>query len=415
MLKYILFSFTSFIYILFSYFINADVSISVDAPKQINAGEDFTMSVTITKGDIERFARFYQDLPIGCTATEGESQNAIFTFKDQQAKFIWMPGSLPAKETFTITYTIHVDETVSGNIIIPGQFVYIKNNERINIDIEPVEILVLNPNGENVIVQNINDTNQTYGLKSETVTTNREIQINGNVATITIKVEKPLMKDNFAKIEEVLPGNLQAIVDNDGGSLFSFNNHTVKFLWMNIPQGNELVVAYKVMKDDASDITMNDLKGITGSFSFLDGSETKNFAINTEGSDNTNLSDNLISENTNNANQQHNDSNPTKNIISDQLGVHYSVQICALMKKYRPPSFFNNRYYKIKDKIHIEEHQGWKKYTIGNFSVYKNARDYRTKIWNTTPVKDAFVAAYNKEKRITVQEALMIANQQWYQ
>ncbi len=418
MSKYILLLFNFLGYILLGYFTNQDVTIQVKAPDQVNAGEDFTIEIIITKADIERFARFYQELPIGCTATEGESKNAIFTFKDQQAKFIWMPGSLPAEEVFSISYTIHVDQTVTGKIVIPGQFVYIKDNERIAVDVDPIEISVFNPNGGNDIVQNSDSTNngekntssnnQNFTPGNTELSTNRNIQINGNIAIITVKINKPNIENNFAKVEEFLPSNLQAIADKDGGSLFSFADHTVKFLWMNVPADNELIVSYKVMKDDASDITMDDLKNITGSFSYLDGSDTKNMAIKTEGSDN---SDNLAD----NSNNNQSNNNQSENNTENQTSVTYSVQICALMEKYRSPKFFNNRYYKVKDKVHLEEHEGWKKYTIGKFPVYKEARDYRIKIWNNTPIKDAFVSAYNSGQRITVQEALMIANQQWYQ
>ena len=424
MSKYILLFFSFLGSILLSYFTNKDVTIQVKAPSQVNAGESFTMEVTITKANIERFARFYQELPIGCTATEMESKNAIFTFKDQQAKFIWMPGSLPAEEVFTISYSVQIDQTVSGKIVIPGQFVYIKNNERIAVDVDPIEINVFNPNGDNNMAQNMdssntntNDSSQNYTPKNMTLSTNRSIEINGNMAVITVKINKPNLENNFAKVEEFLPTNLQAIADKDGGSLFSFDNHTAKFLWMNVPVDNELIVSYKVMKDDASDITMDDLQGITGSFSYLDGSDTKNLAIKTEGESNQNDLANNSTNNYTNKNSQNN--NPSNDIVNEsnnqQTTVTYSIQICALMKKYRSPKFFNNRYYKIKDKVSLEEHEGWKKYTIRKFPVYKEARDYRVKIWNTTPIKDAFVSAYNNGQRITVQEALMIANQQWYQ
>ncbi len=416
MSKYILLLFSFLGSMLLGLFTNQDVTIQVKAPNQVNAGEDFTMEVTITKTGIDRFARFYQELPIGCTATEGESKNAIFTFKDQQAKFIWMPGSLPAEDVFTISYTIHVDQTVTGKIVISGQFVYIKNNERIAVDVDPVEISVFNPNSQTDLTQstdsttnNINDNNQNYTPSNTELSTNRNIKINGNTAIITVKINKPSLENNFAKVEEFLPSNLQAIAENDGGSLFSFANHTVKFLWMNVPADNELTVSYKVMKDDASDITMDDLRNITGSFSYLAGSDTKNLAIKTEGNKNVNN----LADNSNN--NQSNNNNQTENNTNNQTSVTYSVQICALMQKYRSPKFFNNRYYKVKDKVHLEEDKGWKKYIVGKFPVYKEARNYRVKIWNSTPIKDAFVSAYNSGQRITVQEALMIANQQWYQ
>jgi hypothetical protein len=76
-------------------------------------------------------------------------------------------------------------------------------------------------------------------------------------------------------------------------------------------------------------------------------------------------------------------------------------------------SYFQKR--KIKEPVSTEMLQGWYKYTIGNYSEYIKARDKRNKVWGTTPIKDAFVTAYNSGQRITVQEALMISNQTWYQ
>ena len=98
-------------------------------------------------------------------------------------------------------------------------------------------------------------------------------------------------------------------------------------------------------------------------------------------------------------------------IPEPETGIGYKVQVAAGHKLVRPEYFKKLNIY---DEVRVEIHEGWHKYTVGNYRIYKDARDYRIHLWNTTPVNDAFVAAYNYGTRITVQEALMIASQKWY-
>ncbi|MDA3881825.1 MAG: hypothetical protein PF481_00915 [Bacteroidales bacterium] len=94
-------------------------------------------------------------------------------------------------------------------------------------------------------------------------------------------------------------------------------------------------------------------------------------------------------------------------------GVYYRVQISASNSLVNAQSYFKR--FKIQDNIVVERISGWYKYSIEHLTTYLNARDHRNSVWNETPIKDAFVVAYNGETRITVQEALMLTNQQWAQ
>lgn len=92
--------------------------------------------------------------------------------------------------------------------------------------------------------------------------------------------------------------------------------------------------------------------------------------------------------------------------------VTYKVQVAASHKQLKnTKNFFAKR--NINENISVEHIDNWYKYTINKFDTYANARNHRNTVWEQTPVKGAFVVAYKGNKRITVQEALMLTNQKW--
>ena len=96
-----------------------------------------------------------------------------------------------------------------------------------------------------------------------------------------------------------------------------------------------------------------------------------------------------------------------------ELGITYKVQIAAAHRTVGK-SYFIGRH-GFMEQFNIENDEGWVKYTTGKHQVYKNARDARDRIRTNYPTfKGPFVTAYSDGDRITVQEALMISNQQWY-
>lgn len=100
-------------------------------------------------------------------------------------------------------------------------------------------------------------------------------------------------------------------------------------------------------------------------------------------------------------------------IPSPDANVYYKIQIAAGHDKISNDYFM--KLYKVDDnKVSVEQHEGWRKYTIDKFSQYKDARNSRNNYWESNKITDAFVTAYNNGSRITVQEALMITNQKWF-
>jgi len=85
----------------------------------------------------------------------------------------------------------------------------------------------------------------------------------------------------------------------------------------------------------------------------------------------------------------------------------FRAQVAAGKKKVSPSVF--QEQFKISDEIFWEEHEGWNKYTVGNFSSYRAAKTYANDIRDNNGVTGSFVTAYHNGTRITVQEALSIS------
>lgn len=101
-------------------------------------------------------------------------------------------------------------------------------------------------------------------------------------------------------------------------------------------------------------------------------------------------------------------------IPQPETGVFYRVQIAAGKNNLNRDIFA--KLYKFDEGFKLESASGLLKYTTGYHQVYKAARDDRERITaKYDKFKGPFVAAYNDGDRITVQEALMITSQKWFQ
>lgn len=465
---------------LFKFLFIGDVSVSIDAPGQINAGSEIKVQITINKGDLQGFSRFQMELPAGLTAENVASANADFSFKDQKVRYIWL--RLPDDETFTIALTVKCYERLKGNFDLTGKFSFIADNERKNIDIQPRAIAIVpSPSIDPNFLVDIKDFGKMavpqLGTPGSNVVCIRQTPAwsdSRREYMVNLLVNKESLK-KFAKIEETVPAGYTAVNVDSKEGIFTFKDGKAKFLWMNLPADPFFTVSYKLLP--AKGTTAKEKPAINGVFSYIAEDKTLSVNITEQDVSLTNLTADRVKEillgqsqtvvaantttpvqqttvaNTNTAaNTQVQKVEPkqpetkqpeTKTTVaqeqkkpdqtvaaavkqtvkvskegesSDMLepesGIYYRVQLAAGHRPVNIKSYF--RKYKLDNTIQREEHNGWYKYSVGSFNMYKDARDYRVHIWNTTSIADAFVSAYNNGKRITVQEALMVANQRWY-
>lgn len=429
--------------------LQGDVTVMVEAPSEVVAGNEFEVKVTINKGDLASFSRLLQNLPAGLTASSAITSNADFNFEEKRARFIWM--HLPDEPKITVAYTIKVDQRLKGTFNIDGKFSFIDENERRSVDVKSNLITILpSPDIESSLIVDIADYERlvvpfvapvTAGTNIACVRQQPQVSPDGKGFIVNLLVSKE-RKEKFAKIEEKIPAGYKAESLKEGDAIFTSKNNTAKFLWMNLPSTSFFVVSYKLVPVDGSKTSPK----LNGKFSYLEEDKTISIDIKQTGhdlamvkttDDLNNLLINLSSEQLasnetdvpedisvtekkvkvkTKSTEKQKAKEPRSNNkfkLEPEEGIYYRVQLAAGHNPVNIKRYF--RKFKLDKEVRAEVHDGWNKYSIGSFSEYKDARDYRVFIWNTTEIDDAFVSAYNNGERITVQEALMVANQRWYQ
>lgn len=435
---------------LLSFLIGNDVALNVNVPKAVNAGSEFDVEVILKKGNLSGFARLQQDLPMGLTAQLVESSLGDFSFDEQKLRFVWL--RLPEGKEMRLVYRVKVDERLKGSFTLKGTFAYVDNNERKTAEFQTSTISI-NPSTRidpNLIVdinefQTIIPPQAPVGFVASNVRCIRQTPIPSgaeNDYLVKLLVNKGNAQ-KFAKIEEDVPEGFTAEAIETKDAVFTFKDQKVKFLWMNLPAESRFVVSYKLIAPDGKgNITVS----LKGTFSYLVGEATRVIDIIQKDIDLTNIDpaalDGLISStlSTEGANiisgftpyseggidipieYKKIEDKPKRKakpefdmepfMLMPEKGVYYRVQIAAGHKPIDIKRYFTR--YNIKYDVRTEKHEGWYKYSIGSFKEYKEARDFRILIWNSTRINDAFVTAYNNGTRITVQEALMITSQKWY-
>jgi hypothetical protein len=414
-----------------------DVSLVVNAPSEVVAGTEFEVQVTINKGELDKFSRLLQNLPAGLSAASIETSNADFSFDAKRARFIWL--RLPEENQFAISYKIKVDQRLKGTFTIDGKFSYIDENERRSINVESQSITILpSPDIDPSLIVDIKDYEQLVipyikpaGGEPQIACIRQqpEMAADGSGYIVNLLVNKE-RKEKFAKIEESMPSGYRAVPIKERDAIFTSKNKTAKFLWMNLPASSFFMVSYKL-------IPFNKFvkpPELTGKFSYLEEAKTVSIDIKQTGEDLAMIKSpeelNALIQNLTSPQLATTTTEP-EDVVQKQIvtvssknkrnkkyqlepeeGIYYRVQLAAGHNPVNVRRYF--RKYRLDKEVRTEEHEGWHKYSVGSFGQYKEARDYRVHIWNTTVIDDAFVSAYNDGKRITVQEALMIANQKWY-
>lgn len=417
------------------------ISIEHKVPHLMVQGKKSEIQVVITKGVTEGFAKLDIQIPAGFVATASDTKGASFTFSENQARFIWM--SLPLDESFTISYFLETMQS-SGTFNISGRFSFIDDNVRRDHEIE-AKSFVVQMEAVAASEKNAIPSMPSMPLAAGPMQCMRSIS---KMSDTEFKVELKIANSEltgFAKILETLPQHCKAEKISDAGAVVTIDAGTIKFVWFDIPKIPEINVSYRM-----TFLTPQDGEpAITGKLSYIKNNTPMDLAVESAGMSTEPLATNTDQghthntqtepQKTNNAevvytdpktevkpeskpepkpepkiNQPKNENKTATTTPDPETGLSYKVQILAAHRVVGKAYFAAVHNYG--EKFSVENHEGWVKYTTGKFSEYRQARDERERLKNAySTLPGPFVTAYSNGDRITVQEALLISKQQWYQ
>ena len=430
------------------------VIIEDNTPSVLAPGEEVAVEISVNKGSVEGFAKLQVELPEGLTASAIETNGASFTFSGQKVKFIWM--SLPEDQEFTVAYKLKASANASGNKVITGAFSYIKENQRVDYDMQTKMIEITGAAGDDIATESPVSGLGVEGMACVRTTTEMG---NGKYLVRLDVVNSSLQ--GFAKIKEMIPSGFTASEDDSDGAVVTIESDAIKYVWFDAPTAPNFSVSYILTGG-------NDAPTVTGVFSYVENNAPKEVAVIDNGvnrmeeavaeveepveteeqvettepeetADNTEQEqetvtqeettqiDEPVAEETTTPEEpevvepetpavtepeEPTTADNTNDIPEPETGVTYKVQLMAAHRVVGERYFASRHGYN--EDFSIENHAGWVKYTTGSHDQYKQARDSRERIKGRYNFRGPFVTAYNYGERITVQEALMISKQKWY-
>ena len=447
-------SLTLFIFGLFQ--TDNSVTIKNNIPSNFIVGQEVAVEFRISKGIQTGFAKFQLELPDGISIIKKDEMNSIYSIQNGVAQWIW--SEVPEDEELLIKLTLVASELGIGIKTFNSNYSFIEKNEKKVFNMLPLEASIQN----NIINNKVSVIKDTL-TKAEPNTSIDVVRLisdgpTANEKTITIKIKKGDTK-GFAKYSDETDLILNAKAIKTDGSSFSVSDGKIKFVWVDVPTKSELEVSYHI---DLNNKNSNILKG---EYSYLEKNQSKKYIVKSDSLVIGKLKDEITLQAVQKTEPaksivQETEANQltSKKIIEDSksnltvektstlvtetpnLVKKEAIEVKTMPEKAEivketpqivnaDPNFvvqigaFKNtkvvatvliKKYRITDKIVDELHDGFSKFMVGNHNLYKEARKHRDIIKSKHGVKDAFIAAYNVGKRITVQEALMVSKQSWF-
>jgi len=259
--------------------------ILINAPKEVKAGNEFLMVISLPENQMEGVARLQIEFPNGFTAVAKTNMNADFKFVNQKATFQWL--KYPENQIVEVKMMVTVAPTLEGYFVVKGVANWIKSTEPFRANIYPLVIAVVpGETSESDLLASQEKTKVTYDeFKSEGVACIRQVpyEKDGEII-VNVMVSKGDL-DKYGKIQEKIPVGYTVENVKSQNAIFIYNERQqlVKYMWMNMPSSPKFIVTYKLIPQQTIDESVPFL--IYGIFYYAENNMTQTIDIQERGID----------------------------------------------------------------------------------------------------------------------------------
>ncbi len=116
----------------------AQITISSFFPATISYGSSVDADIKLFKNNLNSFAKYQLDVPVGFTISSVDSKGGNFTFENQRAKIVWV--AIPSDPELTIKLKIQASSDAPNPAAFSQKFYYLENNEKKEVEVVPVKI-----------------------------------------------------------------------------------------------------------------------------------------------------------------------------------------------------------------------------------------------------------------------------------
>lgn len=339
----------------------------------VNIGETKTVTLSIDKG----IAIGAGKLILGFSKAQGIEATILNAGgavpEREEGNLILRWDNLPAEPIINISFEI--TGRLYGNQIIDGEFSYVDGTRKtIHIPEKVIHV---------------------YPEKTPQLECHRDIsKTSEHDYDISLEINPGDMK-GFGGIKENIPEGFAANILDAGDATAKIDplKNQIVFTWLQLPSNGQNISVKYQLKEITPNNPIYDIDGFFWAEYMIVDNQSVEYYIPT-------------------TNKHGFEKEKPKLETPPANGdVTFKVQIMAAHKVVGKQYF--KSMHKFSADFTVENHEGWQKYTIGHFPEYQFARDKREELRKNTNLPKPFVTAYNKTDRITVQEALILANQKW--